>query len=161
MWIKQFFRGLGLVLALVSLVGCEDLIQELDNSQSTSRPISPRPSAGNEHVKRINADTLSPRQVKPGAEQILYKGRAVKLSKHAKERMDCRTIEAFEVQEVFDKGQINRAKTRTDDKPCPSTAYEYRTLRDKQRIRAVVAYCEGQQPVLVTVIDLDNKYDCE
>ena len=138
----------------LGLTACEDFLEE-------QKPQTPRPKGEERIIEPSEVDSLSARQVKPSSDKILYKGRAVKVSKHAKERMDCRTIEAFEVQEVFDKGQINRAKTRQDDKPCPSTAYEYRTQRDKQRIRAVVAYCEGQQPVLVTVIDLDKKYDCE
>lgn len=95
---------------------------------------------------------------------LRYKGVELRLTRHARERMACRLIDVAEIQEVVDKGKLNAAKSRPADGPgrCPTFAYEQLVQRDKQRIRVIVAHCDGEEKaVVVTVIDLGNSYNCE
>ncbi len=89
---------------------------------------------------------------------LKYKGKRLILTKHAKCRMDCREIDAFEVAEVLERGKINERKSDPYDKPCPTYSLESYT-RDNQRVRSVIAECDDVVK-LITVIDLDNKYNC-
>lgn len=79
-------------------------------------------------------------------------------TKHAKCRMDCRTISKSEVEDILENGSVNWEKTRKDDKPCPSYALEGKT-KDGQTVRIVFADCKNATKV-VTTIDLENEYDC-
>lgn len=93
-------------------------------------------------------------------QDLSYKGLPVKLTKHARCRMGCRKIDAYEIQQILDKGSINKRKSGQDDRPdqCPTTALEGIT-RDKTNIRVIVAKCETNAKI-VTVIDLDNDFKC-
>ena len=84
---------------------------------------------------------------------------SLEYSAHAKCRMNCRNISAAEVQEILKEGTINRRKTNTSSKPCPSYALEGRTA-DDQRVRIVFAQC-GQDTKVVTVIDLGMNWECD
>ena len=92
---------------------------------------------------------------------LRYQGEEVKVTYHARCRMGCRKIEAFEIQEVIDQRKINQRKTNRNPPPgkCPSIAYEGRTERDKQKIRIIVGDCDNN-PIIITVIDLENEYRC-
>ena len=126
---RLFHLGLGLVFPLI-FWACEP---------SGPNPVPP-PS-------QITEDALS------------YEGQKVRLTKHARCRMDCRTIDLGEVQEILTNGQVNLRKTEPQGKPCPTKALEGRTQRDRQKLRIVVGTCEGDYRI-VTVIDLENKYEC-
>jgi hypothetical protein len=91
-------------------------------------------------------------------EQLSYQGKRLRLTQHAKCRMDCREIDAAEIQEIINKNQVNLKKTDPNGKPCPTVAYEGRS-RDNQRIRVIVGNC-ADDPKVVTVIDLENDYKC-
>lgn len=92
-------------------------------------------------------------------EDLLYQGRKLVLTKHARCRMGCRELDAYEIQEVINKNKINRRKSKPASKGrCESIAYEGRT-RDGQLARIVVGDCENN-PIVITVIDLENKYNC-
>lgn len=91
--------------------------------------------------------------------QLSYKGNDVIITKHAACRMGCREIDSYEVQQVLANGRVNQRKSNPDDsRGCPTVALEAKT-RDGQTVRAIVADCQSN-PKLVTVIDLDNKYNC-
>ena len=90
--------------------------------------------------------------------EVRYKGKELILTKHARCRMDCRQIDAFEVNEILTYGQINQRKSQPDASPCPKYAIEGES-RDGQTVRAVIADCD-RNVKLVTVIDLDNHYKC-
>lgn len=92
------------------------------------------------------------------ARDLNYRGKDLVLTKHAKCRMNCRFIDAFEVNEVLSRGKINKRKSNPNDRPCPTYALEFRTS-DGQQVRAVVAECDNVAK-LVTVIDLENNYKC-
>ncbi len=78
-------------------------------------------------------------------------------SKHATCRMDCRHIDKSEVKEVLEKGQINTRKSR----PRKGTlALETRT-HDNQDVRVIFAKKNANLLHVVTVIDLDNEWDCD
>jgi hypothetical protein len=72
--------------------------------------------------------------------------------------MDCRKLDAFEVQEVINQGNINKRKSNPKSKPCPTIAYEGRTS-DGQMARVVVGTCENDIKI-VTVIDLKRDWKC-
>jgi len=80
-------------------------------------------------------------------------------TKHALCRMDCRKITKAEIDEVFNTGKLNPRKSDLQGKPCPTAAMEARTSKDQQLVRVVVANCPEARKV-VTVIDLENKYNC-
>jgi len=89
---------------------------------------------------------------------IRYKGKKLKLTKHARCRMGCREIDAFEVGEILSEGRINNRKSEPGASPCPKYAIEGES-RDGQTVRAVIADC-NREVKLITVIDLDNHYKC-
>jgi hypothetical protein len=89
---------------------------------------------------------------------LLYKGQSVKLTKHGSCRMECRKLDAYEVQEVINVGRIIKRKSNPNSKPCPTIAYEGKTI-DGQLARVVVGACEGDIKI-VTVIDLKKEWDC-
>lgn len=95
------------------------------------------------------------------AKDLQHKGKSVKITHHAQCRMDCRTIDVGEIQEVIDQKQINIYKSKPNPSAgkCPSYAYEGRTKRDQQRLRIIVGECEDR-PIIITVIDLENDYQC-
>lgn len=81
----------------------------------------------------------------------------LKITKHAGCRMDCRQISKQEILQVLHQGRINKSKTRTDKR---GTTYAYEgSTSDGQRVRVIVAP-QSNQVTIVTVIDLDNEWDC-
>lgn len=79
-------------------------------------------------------------------------------SKHAKCRMECRQITQREVAEVLEYGNINYKKSDLQDARGPEYAVEG-TTSDRQRVRVIFAQKKTQITV-VTVIDLDNEWNC-
>mgnify|MGYP002378507983 CR=1 FL=1 len=88
--------------------------------------------------------------------ELRYKGKKMRVTKHAKCRMGCRYINEKEIMDVLAQERINHNKTR-DDGECPSYAYEGKS--NGKNLRIVVADC-ADEPRLVTVIELDVKHDC-
>ena len=85
--------------------------------------------------------------------------KALKYTRHAKCRMDCRQITADEVKDILINGKINYTKTDLNDQPCPTYALEGVTRQDGQHVRIVFAQCEKETRV-VTCIDLDQEFTC-
>ncbi len=79
-------------------------------------------------------------------------------TKHAKCRMDCRTISKSEVQHVLRNGHINHRKSEQNNDRCPTYAVEGNT-KDGQEVRIVFADCDNVTKV-ITTIDLGKKYNC-
>lgn len=86
--------------------------------------------------------------------------KTIHITKHAKERMKCRTISLAEIEDVLQHGQLNKDKSSFDDHACATKYAVEGKTKDNQRIRVIAAPCE-QKVNIVTVIDLDNEYDCE
>lgn len=84
--------------------------------------------------------------------------RNLRLTKHARCRMDCRHIDISEVKEIIEKGQINPAKSEPAGKPDPKYAIEGVT-HDGQEVRIVVA-TTGKGLLVITVIDLKEEWNC-
>jgi hypothetical protein len=80
-------------------------------------------------------------------------------TKHARCRMDCRHIDESEVKEMLEEGTINYSKSETSTTPCPKYALEGIT-HDKQHVRIIVGDCASQASI-ITVIDLDNDFECD
>jgi hypothetical protein len=81
----------------------------------------------------------------------------IKLTKHARCRMECRHITMREVKEIISKGEINYKKTEIDSTPeYVLEGYSH----ERQHIRVVVAP-EGERLVLITVIDLEEDWPCD
>ena len=90
---------------------------------------------------------------------LRYQGQPLIVTKHARCRMGCRFLDAYEVQQVLDQGRINPKKNRpAQGDRCKSLAYEGRSP-DGQLARIIVGDCEDR-PILITVIDLDTKHSC-
>lgn len=87
-----------------------------------------------------------------------FRHNEIKLTTHAKCRMDCRQIDENEVKEILANGSINYKKSDLKDKPCPTYALEGIT-KDNQRVRIVVGDCNNEA-VIITVIDLDHEFEC-
>ncbi len=130
------------VLALLFGEGIENPFTDKKNNSTRTEQRRTDPAAGGD----FNARDLN------------YRGKDMVLTKHAKCRMGCRFIDAYEVNEVLKNGKINKRKSNPNDKPCPTYSLESRT-RDGQMVRAVVAECDNVVK-LITVIDLDNHYKC-
>ena len=82
----------------------------------------------------------------------------IKLTKHAKCRMECRHIDLSEIKDMIANGVIDYNKSQTNNKPDPKYALEGKT-KDGQEVRIVLAQ-NGQQAIIITVIDLDTKWSC-
>lgn len=87
-----------------------------------------------------------------------FRHNEIKLTTHARCRMDCRNIDETEVKDILENGSINYRKSDLKDKPCPTYALEGIT-KDNQRVRVVVGDCNNEA-VIVTVIDLDHEFEC-
>ena len=80
-------------------------------------------------------------------------------TRHAKCRMECRHIEASEVEDILKNGRINSAKSDPNDKPDPKYAVEGAT-KDGQQVRVIFA--PGKRGIVViTVIDLGKEWACD
>ena len=92
---------------------------------------------------------------------IKFNEKPLKITRHAKCRMQCRYIDAEEVQDIIDQDRINERKSETlvSSGQCPTIAYEGFT-KDKQHVRVIVGDCKDQAK-LITVIDLENEYECD
>lgn len=88
--------------------------------------------------------------------ELRYKGKKMRVTKHAKCRMGCRYINEKEIMDVLAQERINPNKTRNDGE-CPSYAYEGKS--NGKNLRIVVADCP--EPRLVTVIELDAEHKCD
>ncbi len=129
-------RGAFYVLTLLLLGSCEDWPPASNTQQAIDVP------------KTILRE-----------QDLAYNGKRLVLTKHARCRMDCREIDAYEVQEIINLNNINRRKSQpASNGRCESLAYEGRT-RDGQRTRIVVGDCIDD-PIVITVIDLDTKHQC-
>lgn len=85
----------------------------------------------------------------------------IHITKHAKDRMNCRLIDQAEIREVLRTGSLNDKKSEISSDNCKTKyAIEGRSMKDKQLIRVIAAPC-GNKVNIVTVIDLENEYDCE
>lgn len=93
--------------------------------------------------------------------QLKYHNKPVSLTKHAQCRMDCRHIDATEIQEMLDNGKVNTRKSgqSKDERTCPTQALEGVT-HDGQTVRIIVADCDTKAKI-VTVIDLKNEFKCD
>lgn len=87
-----------------------------------------------------------------------FRHNEIKLTTHARCRMDCRNIDETEVKDILENGSINYRKSDLKDKPCPTYALEGIT-KDNQRVRVVVGDCTNEA-VIITVIDLDHEFEC-
>lgn len=121
------------------------ILQSCDNNGQATTTNNPSPAANN------NADFTE--------NDLMYNGKKLRLTKHARCRMDCRFIDAYEINEVIQQNKVNERKTKRQAQPCPSIAYEG-TTRDGQQARIVIGACEQKSPVVITVIDLKNDYQC-
>jgi Domain of unknown function (DUF4258) len=93
---------------------------------------------------------------------LSYKGKKLILTKHAKCRMGCRYIDESEIMDIIADNNINARKSTStaENGKCPTTAYEG-ISDDKQELRIIVAYCEGDEVArVVTVIDTGNDFNC-
>jgi hypothetical protein len=79
-------------------------------------------------------------------------------TKHAKCRMECRSITEDEVKQILAKGDINYSKSEPGGKPDPKYALEG-TTSDGQQLRIVFAADHGRV-VVVTAIDLGKEWPC-
>lgn len=79
-------------------------------------------------------------------------------SNHATCRMACRHITKAEVEDIMKNGNINYKKSDLQNKRCPRYALEGRTS-DAQHVRIIFGQCDEKTEV-ITVIDLDNEWEC-
>ncbi|MCH2021538.1 MAG: DUF4258 domain-containing protein [Saprospiraceae bacterium] len=92
---------------------------------------------------------------------LKYQGKTIVVTTHGRCRMGCREIDAYEVQEIIDQDNINDRKSQSlvSSGECPTIAYEGYT-RDKQHVRVILGDCKDD-PIIITVIDLENEYKCD
>ncbi len=83
----------------------------------------------------------------------------INYSKHAKCRMDCRTITESEIKQVLTSGIINYSKSDLKKSDCTKRYAVDGYSKDGQHIRIVVAPCSDELTV-ITCIDLDKDWEC-
>ena len=108
-------------------------------------------------LNRYNTDTEA-NPASATAVLVELQNKPLYYTKHAKCRMECRTIDQDEVEDILANGRINWKKSEINDEPCATYAIEGRTS-DNQNVRIVYANCSRETKV-VTTIDLDKHYDC-
>lgn len=85
----------------------------------------------------------------------------INYSRHARCRMECRKIDASEVEDILENGKINYAKSEIGDRPDCKKKYAVEgTTKDKQRVRIIFAPCKTEVTV-VTVIDIGREWPCD
>ncbi|MFN8155340.1 MAG: DUF4258 domain-containing protein [Bacteroidia bacterium] len=136
---KQLYSAI--LLGILLLVYVLFFRKETD-TDSSRRPA--RPKTTRKQVDHREAD---------------FRHNRIYYTKHGRCRMDCRHIDESEVKEILRDGTINYAKSNLHDKPCPTYAVEG-TTHDGQHVRIVVGDCSSQASI-VTVIDLENDFECE
>ncbi len=82
----------------------------------------------------------------------------LKLTKHAKCRMECRHITLQEIKEILQKGNENFAKSGEGSKGDKIYALEGYSS-ELQHIRIIVAP-ENNEVAVITCIDLDKDWPC-
>ncbi len=80
-------------------------------------------------------------------------------TRHAKCRMECRHIDAGEVKEVIEDGQLNESKSGPGKNNDETYALEGWST-DNQHIRVVVTP-ESDGLLVITVIDLGKDWPCD
>jgi hypothetical protein len=80
-------------------------------------------------------------------------------TKHARCRMKCRHISQEEVKEIVQRADVNYKKSELDAPEGPKYALEGVTSGDKQHLRIIVAP-KKRHLTIVTVIDLENEWEC-
>jgi Domain of unknown function (DUF4258) len=80
-------------------------------------------------------------------------------TKHARCRMECRSITQKEVKEIVRKADVNYNKSDLDAAQGPKYALEGYTSKDRQHVRIIVAPKQKHLSI-VTVIDLDKDWEC-
>lgn len=119
-------------------------------------------TATNNQRPEVSNDRPAPQEARAnfGEKDLRFEDQVVAVTYHARCRMDCRFIDAYEVQEVINQGNINERKTKRNPPAgkCPSIAYEG-TTADGQRARIIVGDCDDK-PIIITVIDLGEDHQC-
>lgn len=82
----------------------------------------------------------------------------IKLSQHARCRMDCRDIDTSEISDVLRHGVINESKTRVSEK---GTSYAVEGVTKNGEHLRIVCSPHDQELVIVTVIDTDKEWACD
>jgi hypothetical protein len=96
---------------------------------------------------------------KSSAEENLFRDtNHLILTKHAKCRMECRHINAQEIKEIIQVGNVNYSKSGRGSKGDETYALEGYS-NEHQHIRVVVAP-ERDGLVVITCIDLDKEWPC-
>ncbi len=145
-----------IALVVVAIYGFFELGTDSSEDHYTVNPPTKNSRVDKDQNGRtVNAPKLSDYY---DVSDVRYKGKKLILTKHARCRMGCREIDAFEVGEILEHGKINRRKSDSNAQPCPTYALEGKS-RDGQTVRAVIADCDNKVK-LITVIDLDNYYKC-
>lgn len=83
----------------------------------------------------------------------------LRITQHAKCRMECRDITNDEIKEILQHGDINYMKSNVNDKRGATYALEGYS-HDHQHLRVVFAPKKDEM-VVVTCIDLDKEYECD
>lgn len=92
-------------------------------------------------------------------EEFNRKASVITYSKHALCRMDCRHIDASEIKEILENGQLNRNKIEEDER---GKTYPLEGItHDQQHVRVVFAPKGNDELVVVTCIDLDTDWSCD
>lgn len=81
------------------------------------------------------------------------------ITKHARCRMECRSITEAEIKEILHEGDINYNKSDLNDVRGPAYAIEGYS-HEHQHLRIVFAP-KKEELVVVTCIDLDKEWQCD
>jgi Domain of unknown function (DUF4258) len=136
-----------LLLAAVMIRRCNNTDNASDNQKTKDRT---------EHTKREEAKTDNQ---KSNLDVFRDPTSEFYFTKHARCRMKCRHITQEEVKEIVQKAQVNYKKSELDAAQGPKYALEGVTSRDNQHVRIIVAP-EQRHLTIVTVIDLEEEWDC-
>ena len=152
------------LLSLISIslltISCDELLQNNSNNtiNNNEKTIKHNNNIKKEYTNNGKGPD-TPARKNFSDKDLSYQGQSIKLTKHGRCRMECRKLDAFEIQEVIDQGKVNEKKSNPNSKPCPTVAFEGLTA-DGQTARVVVGTCEGNYKI-VTVIDLKNDWKCD
>jgi hypothetical protein len=117
-----------------------------------------RPAATRTQTERQNRNPSNTARPSANTDKLDRKSTKLFFTKHAKCRMKCRHITQQEVKDILVNGTVNYNKSDLQDPKGPTYAVEGIT-KDRQRVRIIFAP-RKQHLSVVTVIDLDNEYEC-
>ena len=151
----KFNKNQSLILGVVLLIAV--LVIQLYKTRQETVPERVEPVTKTE---RPADRSVAGKKSDPGIGREAFNRNPARMiyTKHARCRMDCRSVSEKEVEQILKEGEINWEKSDPGARPDPRYAVEGNS-RDGQRLRIIFAPSKRGM-VVITCIDLEKEWAC-